>query len=438
VSQVLAPDVFAVPHGKGFLVYAPLAGRVIHANAKVVSQLRSYLETGDYTVINPEISRRLGGLEWLNARDVPQGRPPDAPFEPSQVTLFLSNRCNLRCVYCYADAGNGDVRRLPRRVAQAAIDLAAANAERMGRQLAVGFHGGGEPTLEWSRMVDAVEYARQTEPARRRPPRFGLATNGVVGADRAQWIAENFTAVTLSLDGPPEIQDRLRPTRGGGPSFETVQRFSRILKEQGTPVVVRCTVTRDIVDQLPDLVDFFAETTGAHIIHFEPVFSAGRALGQVDLVPSPEVFVDRFAEAMDRAGDRGVRVRHSVSRLYAAYPSFCGCSHDPLNVTPDGDLTACFEVCDRSNERSEVFVFGSWDDQAGSFKIDHERLARLRKMTIHDRSMCQGCIAKWNCSGDCPAKWDHGAPDADRCKLNRELTRELLVRTLDPKRCTTV
>ncbi len=433
-----AAEVFTVPFREGFLVYAPLAGRVLYANAPVVASIRNYLDTGDPESVRPEIRERLGGLSWLEPRELPMGRPPDAPYQPAAVTLFLTNGCNLRCLYCYASAGENTTRSLPEHIGRAAIDLASEGALAKEIELAVGFHGGGEPTLQWDLLRSLVAHARESRAAKTFGLRLGLATNGTVDVRRARWIAENLDTVTLSLDGPPDIQDRMRPALGGGPSSAKVARFAQVLKEHGTPVVVRCTVTRHNVEKLAELARYFHELTGARIVHFEPVFSSGRAENFDNLLPEPSVFVENFARALDVASEIGIRIRHSVSRLYAPYVSFCGCAADPLNVTPDGDLTACFEVCDRADEQAGVFVFGRFDETEAHFVVDRERLAVLRRLTIHERPMCSSCIAKWNCSGDCPAKWNQGRPDSVRCRLNRLLTIELLGRTLDARTCMSV
>ena len=54
--------------------------------------------------------------------------------------------------------------------------------------------------------------------------------------------------------------------------------------------------------------------------------------------------------------------------------------------------------------------------------------------TVDKMSNCQGCIAKWHCSGGCPAKADNGDifnnVDTDGCKIARDLV-EHYIRNLE-------
>lgn len=438
MGRIADSEVFALPHEGGFLLYAPLAGRVVHANAGCVAQIQRYLKSGDSSEVDADVVSRLGGLEWLEASPPPVPAGPDAPYAPTRVTLFLSNRCNLACTYCYADAGSHQPCRLAPEVMRAAVDLAATNAAAAERPMAVGFHGGGEPTHAWAILNAAIDHARRRADQQGLELGLGLATNGVMSRARQEAVATTFPSVTLSLDGPAEIQDRQRPRCGGKPSHAAVMAFVEALHRHDTHFVVRCTVTHQTVDSLPDLVDFFVDRIGCRLVHFEPAFAAGRAHSDQQQLPSPARFARAFAAATDRAAQRGIRVRYSAARLYGAFNSFCGCSQDPLNITPDGDVTACFEVCDRANPKADTFIFGSYDRSTNGFVIDRRRLAFLRTFTVHHRPECRQCFARWNCSGDCPAKWSSGGPDSERCEMHRTITRELLVRTLDPKRCAAV
>ena len=431
-------DVFALPHAEGYIVYAPLAGRIVHANNACLRQLKRYLETGDAGAVDEVVAERLGGLEWLKQSISPAPQPIDRPFAPSAVTLFMTTRCNLRCTYCYAQAGDFQPQDIQAPIYRAAIDLAAHHAAEKKQVLRVGFHGGGEPTLAWDALTGAVEYSRKVAPPGT-DVNFGVSTNGVMPEEKAHYIATEIRNATLSFDGPPEIQDVQRPDINQGGSFDEVMRFISIMREHEAPVVVRCTVTARTVDRMPELVDWFAENTHCELVHFEPVFPRGRGAETPDTIPSHLDFAEGFIAALDRAREKDVKVRYSAARLLGTYTSFCGCSQDPLNVNPDGDVTACFEVCERTNPLADTFFFAKFDINSGEFIIDWPRLHRLRGLTVHNKPLCQRCFAKWNCSGDCPVKSPLQVIDFEssspRCEMNQEITRGLLVRALDKSAC---
>ena len=89
---------------------------------------------------------------------------------------MLTNLCNLRCTYCYAEGGERPIQNMPHELAFQTIDLAAANAEKAGRShFALVFHGGGEPTQNWDLLTRSVDHAKS------KPLQCGISmsSNGV-------------------------------------------------------------------------------------------------------------------------------------------------------------------------------------------------------------------------------------------------------------------
>jgi len=430
-------NVFAVPHDGSYIVYAPLAGRIVHANGECVSQLRRYLENHDSTGVDETIIRRLGGLSWLEGQGEPIPLPVDRQFHPTEVTLFLTNRCNLRCTYCYAEAGEFAALEMTPDVYRAAIDLVARNARRAGRPIRVGFHGGGEPTMAWGAMTGAVEYARSL--ADGRGVSFAIATNGVMNRDKAEFVAKTFPMVTLSFDGLPDVQDEQRPFPNGSSSFDGVMAFIEVLQGHDTPFTIRSTITGRNVERQTEMVDYLLDHTECHLLHFEPVFLSGRHRRTDGRAVSADAFAENFIAAYDRANSRGVTLRYSAARLGGPFLSFCGVAQDPFSITPDGDVTACFEVCRRENPLSEEFYFGRFNGERGGFDIDVERLASLRSVIVLNKPLCDGCFARWSCAGDCPVKMGRLKLDfqkpSPRCHMNRAITKSLLVRALEGRLC---
>jgi uncharacterized protein len=430
-------NVFAVPHGDSYIVYAPLAGRIVHANARCVAQLRRYLETGDEQVVDAPVVGRLGGLDWLDRHDEPAPLPLDRHYHPADVTLFLTNRCNLRCSYCYAEAGELAARVMPPEVFRAAIDLVAHNARRAGRPPGVGFHGGGEPTTAWRALLGAIEHARSV--AGKNGVRLAIATNGVMSRAKAELVATTFPMVTLSFDGPPDIQDEQRPMANGAGSFEAVMAFIEVLQRHGTAFTIRSTITERTVARQEELVDFFLARTRCRQLHFEPVFLAGRHRRRGGRGVPGASYAKHFMAAYDRAVAGGAVLRYSAARLGGPHLSFCGVAQDPFSVTPDGDVTACFEVCHRDNPLAKAFYFGRFEPGRGRFVIDAARLAHLRSVIVVNKPLCDGCFARWSCAGDCPvkmgrARFDFARP-SPRCRMNQAITKALLVRALEGRLC---
>lgn len=143
--------------------------------------------------------------------------------------------CNLNCTYCYIfNLGDQSFQGRPKVMP---LELVAKAAERMVeqarlqgvRRINVAFHG-GEPMLagkEWLRR--AVETFRRAG-GEEVHFLFSLQTNGVLlDHDWVKLFDELQIGISVSLDGPREINDRARVNFAGRGSYDDVVRGLRFL-----------------------------------------------------------------------------------------------------------------------------------------------------------------------------------------------------------------
>ena len=204
----LTAEVFVIPtEEKRFIVYAPLCRIAFIANASVVNALAK-IERGDFsatTFSDKDLLRLFRDLEIVDgvAERLPLVDLSDA-LEPTSVTLFLTTACNLRCRYCYASAGEAPVHAMPPAVARQGIDFVLRNAVKRGHsQIEIAFHGGGEPTMNWTTLTAAMDYAKAA--ARRSGVQVvgGIASNGVLSQARAAGSSTTCRAQPSLSTVPP-------------------------------------------------------------------------------------------------------------------------------------------------------------------------------------------------------------------------------------------
>ena len=137
-------------------------------------------------------------------------------------TLHLTNRCNLRCDYCYVDHGEND---MSIETARAAVDLAGKNAKRAGL-----IFFGGEPLLRRALIYDTAAYARALEKETGCRYFFKITTNGLLLDDEFLEFArrEGFF-VALSLDGTRRAHDMHRHDAQGRGCYDQVADAARRL-----------------------------------------------------------------------------------------------------------------------------------------------------------------------------------------------------------------
>jgi uncharacterized protein len=153
----------------------------------------------------------------------------------------IASRCNLNCSYCYVyNQADTSWRSRP---AMMSDDTFAAMVDRIHRhcsfsdqrQVRLAFHG-GEPTL-----VGPVRFGRMCAEARDRlapvaDVQLSIQTNGTrLNREWLSVVREYGVSVSVSLDGPPEINDKFRVDRRGRGSYAAVARGIEQLKDASIP-----------------------------------------------------------------------------------------------------------------------------------------------------------------------------------------------------------
>ena len=158
--------------------------------------------------------------------------------ELEQVTLELTEKCNLRCGYCiYNEAceKNRDFgeRDMPEAIAYKAIDYAKKHSSRT-EILHIGYYG-GEPLINYQVMINSMKYAIETITDKKL--HFAFTTNAVLlTKERCEELSQiPNLSVTISLDGPEKWHDFYRKNINGCRKLLTIWiRHADLLRRTGS------------------------------------------------------------------------------------------------------------------------------------------------------------------------------------------------------------
>ena len=366
--------------------------------------------------------RRIGFFE----PDPPQPVSGITEYLPTTAVLLMTTRCQLRCVYCYAAAGEHPAQDLPPELGRIAIDAVCLNASERGlSQFELTYHGGGEPTFNWKTLQSCTLYARQ-KPVR---ASISLTSNGIWSRPQCQWIIANLDYVSLSMDGSPKTQDGGRPFVSGRPSSPIVMKNIQQLDQRQFAYGIRLTSTAPWTN-LPDEVRFICQETSCRSIQVEPAFNTLRGGHGKPGIEEAQAFIEGFMEAYDVARKAGCRFYYSGARLGLVTEVFCSAPMGALIVNANGDMVTCYEIADRQHALMSISIIGRIQD--GVPVVDEKARSNLHRLMAERRASCRECFCYWSCAGDCYTRAFQDGPDGHlqhdrRCEINRELMRRLLL-----------
>ncbi len=305
------------------------------------------------------------------------------------VTLYLSERCNSRCVTCdYWRHGRADMRLDS--VRRLLPDLARLHTQ-------VALISGGEPLLnpEWSQIAELL---------RSRGLKLWLLTSGLSLAKHARRAATLFDAITVSLDATDrETYQAIR----GLDAFEKVCQGIRAAAQSGAAVSVRVTLQRANYRQLRHFVQLSA-ALGAQQVSFLAVdvanphafartgdFARDVALQPQDL-PVLGALLDELERlhAQDfRAGLIGDSPR-KLRRIQQYFAAVCGLAPYPgvrcnvfeysAVIGATGRVSPCFFIGGPANALAR-------DDLASV--LNQRSMSRLREgIRAGERTECARCV----------------------------------------------
>lgn len=140
-----------------------------------------------------------------------------------QLTLQVTQNCNLRCEYCVY-SGNYDNRTHSNRnmdfsTAKKAMDLLIRNSAQ-NRKLVLGFYG-GEPLLNLGLIKKCVEYMESNVEGK--ILEFAVTTNGtLLTSEITKYLFDHKFHVLISLDGSKNEHDKNRKFINGEGSFDII------------------------------------------------------------------------------------------------------------------------------------------------------------------------------------------------------------------------
>jgi uncharacterized protein len=381
--------------------------------------------------------------ELLRVRAIGDGGPaPETPrllppedFPLTTMVLNVTNQCNLSCTYCYeygedkiVDTENGKKPKfMTEQTARESVDFMLRESG-INRVAHLTFFG-GETLMNLPVLKSAIVYARERAAEMGKEVDFSLTTNGtLLKPDVIEFLAENRVGVTISIDGPKEVQDQFRVFQNGTGSYEIVApKIRELLQRHRTrPIGARVTLTSQTLD-IRKIYRHLREEIGFWEVGFAPVTTSPNrdyAISDDGFDYMLEQFralaADWLEAALENRHHGFSNVKDTLEEIHKgvskAYP--CGAGLGLMGVSTDGDVALCHRFA------------GSDEHKLGTVRDGIDRLVQisfLEKHHIADKTDCSQCWARPLCSGGCYHEaytryGDTGRPNLHYCEWIRGWT----------------
>lgn len=350
---------------------------------------------------------------------------PPPPNGIGSVLLNVTHRCNLACDYCIMDmpelhtAYHDEKRSLNDDNGRACIDFLAREGYR--DHVSLTFFG-GEPLLKYDLITRIVGYAEEAYPGRFT---YQLITNGcLMKPEMHDFFRRHNFSFLWSLDGEPEVHDRLRHFKSTpeksvfADSFRALEDLRRAWPE--VRVGVNVTFFKQTIE-LPATLRFFRQH-GIRQIRMDRGLvprESPHAVGMEDVAEVNAQLRELAAEylAMLRAGEvftlnPFVNNMRIISKRLPRHRA-CNAGLDYVTITAKGEIYSCYKL------------LGIDDCRLGDVKSGFSRDASLdlwNRLDVNERPGCSRCWARHICAGGCTADNLHlnnsyFAPTRENCAI---------------------
>jgi uncharacterized protein len=339
---------------------------------------------------------------------VPNDLPP-ADFPLNTMVLNVTNKCNLACTYCYeygedkiVDTQYGDQPKfMTEDTAEESVDFMLA--ESKGQPVAHLTFFGGETLLNFPVLQRTVAYARRRAAEEGKRVEFSLTTNAtLLRPEIIQWLADNQIGVTISIDGPKEVQDGLRVFHNGKGTYDVVlPKIKELLQvHRSRPIGARVTLTQKNMNVL-EIFRHLTQEIGFWEVGLAPVTAhdnrdyAITSDGKDDMLRQFEELANEWLECALRDEHHGFsnvkdtieEIHKGVSKAYG-----CGAGLGLMGVATDGNVSLCHRFAGSPEHTLGNVRDGVDREKQEQFLVDHH---------IASKTDCHTCWARPICSGGC-------------------------------------
>ena len=251
---------------------------------------------------------------------------------PLRVSWRLTDRCNLKCLHCYATCeSEAKQKELPLETIKSIVDkLEEANIFEISLT-------GGEIFVRHD-LKEIIEYINSKNIT------LALFTNATLVLSNYEWLKEcHIRRFNISLDGLEEEHDLLR----GKGNFKRTVDAIKLLQKDGARIVINCVINSLNVHRLVEILHFFVENKLE--FQFSLMTPIGRGADNIDIVPKKEVYMEAVKKLQEEY--EKLKIAGFIHNAYTG---------EDLQIDEDGETTVSEDkwVCNAGTTKFDIDVNG--------------------------------------------------------------------------------
>lgn len=315
------------------------------------------------------------------------------------LRLVLTNKCNLNCIYCYANGGsyNQDLQDMDFSTIKNTLDFFYSKFEWIHQ---ISFFG-GEPLIRADLIDLTCKYVTDyCDKNNIKYPIFSMVTNGILlNENERNIINKHNIHINISLDGPKDFNDKQRIFKNKKSTlsvFDIVDKNAKLLRES-RPFSIESTCTNIINDfeyTFKDIESFFQDRYSIKRVNVSPAMMNENVNHNLDIIGDKSsekilsTIINRFFQNNEDKflfNDIIIRLLNTFfSNFYCS--TFCDAGITQFTVSMNGDVYPCQLFLNKKE-----FVLGNIND------INQEQLNSFKKKYEKNFSKCKACGYKRFC-----------------------------------------
>lgn len=345
----------------------------------------------------------------------------------NRLSLNLTQVCNLDCTYCYASGGDyGETAQ--KMSAGTALERLQETAASHSEIKLIQFFG-GEPLLNHPLIKTVVEETRRlvNQGTLAYEPTYGIVSNlTLLNDELVDLLADIKCNIVVSIDGPQQIHDSLRPTKSGKPTHSIIMQNLERLKQRGIKFSVEVTYTKKHLDSgisVVDLLEYFV-LMEPNLLQIANAADKNPEIGFVNIQDQDrciQMHLDALKYTLDKFQD-GILIPYGLfkdmlqsimsgrayngERLDAQH--YCTAGTTNLSVSSSGKYYACHMFTNM--ERYEVDVASSSPRRNVTTRADHPQC-----MACWAKHWCTACVGNFEILSPCNPQ-----PTRTHCEVTRK------------------